>query len=469
MKKDNKLEILWLIPVIHSGFGCFFAYDAIGAVSPVLKEEFGINNSEIGLLYSAYSASSILLSVACGIIVDKFGPKKVILVTTSLNSIGTAIVALSPNFGIMLFGQLLYGLGSAPLYITLVTTLEIWFVDSPNHRFRTTLTICICAFWLRLGSFLAFTILPIVINHTNLRVALWISCGTCVSSFISGLIFVIFCPWQPKHHSSNEEASARNSPTETENEIVEIPNPPKKVAPHEPFSLATFRSEVKLQFTNLKGLPFSYWFIAAIFVFSIPSIYTFSAFGTIILEENYKYSLQQAAFTTSLISLTNALTSPFVGTIVGYVGRRTYFAILGTALLTAFYTLFMSSVTLPIVIFLGVGISQSILDSVLFPSLSIIVPDNIAGIATGFMMFWYDTFLTVLPIAIGFLKDAASYIETISVLIGISGLTLLLAIVLKISDIRSNHVLDKTVLVTSKTVQEFEEVQLADLKEIARV
>jgi hypothetical protein len=215
--------------------------------------------------------------------------------------------------------------------------------------------------------------------------------------------------------------------------------------------LDTVRSELGFITKNIKNLPLSYWCVATIYVWAIPSIYTFSAFGTIILV-NHGFKLEDAAFTTSLISLTNALTSPFVGTAVGYLGKRTYVALGGTALLTFLYLSFLNNWMQPLAIFILVGFVQSISDTLVFPSISIVVKPHIAGMATGFMMLWYDTFLALAPVIVGVLQDYVANWITLMIFILMGGVTFLSAIVLKISDVRANNILDNTQMLEKKTM-----------------
>ncbi len=105
--------------------------------------------------------------------------------------------------------------------------------------------------------------------------------------------------------------------------------------------------------------------------------------------------LQTASLITSVISLTNALTSPIAGTLVGFVGRRTYIAIVSTVLLTVVYLCIMMEWIPPLSIFILVGLCQSLFDSFLFPSVAILVDTHVTGMATGLMMWAYDVLLTV--------------------------------------------------------------------------
>jgi len=383
----------------------------------------------------------------CGVLVDKFGPGRMLLVTTTVNSIGTAIVAAAPNFVVMLLGELLYGLGSAPLYITIVTTLETWFHDHPKSRLFTTIWVCVSACWLRLGSFLAFTTMPLIEQKSNFRVALWVSCGSCVSSLLAALAFHALYHAPPTYREIHELEGMSANALQKAAESTEGEPTVKKGN----ILLDAIRTELAFIVKNVKNLPLSYWCVATIYVWGIPSIYTFSAFGTIILV-NHGFKLEDAAFTTSLISLTNALTSPVVGTLVGYLGKRTYVALSGTALLTFLYLSFLNNWMQPLAIFILIGFVQSISDTIVFPSISIVVKPHIAGMATGFIMLWYDLFLALAPVIVGVLQDYVANWITLVIFILMGGVTFLSAIVLKISDIRAHNILDNTQVLDKKTM-----------------
>ena len=54
-------------------FGSYFAYDAIGALSPNLIQAWQTTRESIGWLYTIYSVAAILSVFVGGVLIDKIG------------------------------------------------------------------------------------------------------------------------------------------------------------------------------------------------------------------------------------------------------------------------------------------------------------------------------------------------------------------------------------------------------------
>jgi hypothetical protein len=89
------------------------------------------------------------------------------------------------------------------------------------------------------------------------------------------------------------------------------------------------------------------------------------------------------------------------------------------------------------------------------------VKPHIAGMATGFMMLWYDAFLALAPIIVGVLQDYVANWITLMIFIILGGITFIASVVLKISDVRANNILDDTQIVEKTMVVEITDHQNA--------
>lgn len=110
--------------------GSHFAAHTLGAMKNIIKEEFGITNSEYGVLQSSVSIVNTILPVFGGVFLDAFGTAKGSIITTALITIGNVLVSLSTHsksMSTMVVGRILYGIGSGNVVIVQETILCQWF------------------------------------------------------------------------------------------------------------------------------------------------------------------------------------------------------------------------------------------------------------------------------------------------------------------------------------------------------
>ena len=96
----------------------------------IIKEEFGITNSEYGVLQSSVSIVNTILPGLGGVFLDTFGTAKGSIITTVLITIGNVLVSLSTHnrsMSTMIVGRILYGIGSGNVVIVQETILSQWF------------------------------------------------------------------------------------------------------------------------------------------------------------------------------------------------------------------------------------------------------------------------------------------------------------------------------------------------------
>jgi len=79
-----------------------------------------IDDIDFGLLYTFYAAPNTILPLISGVIYDKFGTRRVLLIFTSIATLGTLILMIAgyeKNWGLFLFGRSVFGLGCESMYV----------------------------------------------------------------------------------------------------------------------------------------------------------------------------------------------------------------------------------------------------------------------------------------------------------------------------------------------------------------
>ncbi len=90
----------WLVLVFVSlgMFANYYVFDALNPVGPFLEKELGFTQAQIGLLDSAYNVAALLVLLLGGILIDRAGTKRALLLFGVVNALGGLLIALSPKF-----------------------------------------------------------------------------------------------------------------------------------------------------------------------------------------------------------------------------------------------------------------------------------------------------------------------------------------------------------------------------------
>ncbi|QLE78969.1 MFS transporter [Francisella sp. Scap27] len=137
----HKIRIFFIL-LIGISFYCyeFFLRILTGAYQEQIVEYFHIQ-SHIGFsfLVSSYNITYLLMQIPAGILLDRFGSKKVLIVATLICGIGN-ILFIVGGFELAIVGRLLVGIGSSFAFIgVLKLTLENF--DSKHFALVTSIII----------------------------------------------------------------------------------------------------------------------------------------------------------------------------------------------------------------------------------------------------------------------------------------------------------------------------------------
>ncbi|MBK0870198.1 MFS transporter [Saccharopolyspora sp. HNM0986] len=83
------------------------------AVRP-LQDEFGISTTQYGAISSAFAVGYMVFTFLSGFLVDRFGPRRVLLTAIVLFSLATALIPLAGGFAGLLLIRMVLGVGEAP-------------------------------------------------------------------------------------------------------------------------------------------------------------------------------------------------------------------------------------------------------------------------------------------------------------------------------------------------------------------
>lgn len=104
-----------------------FQFQAVGALSPLLVDAYGVSIADIGLLIGLYLAPGVVVAIPGGAIAARFGDKRVVSLSLVLMLAGGAMMAWGPGWEWLFAGRLLAGAGGVVINIVMTKMLMDWF------------------------------------------------------------------------------------------------------------------------------------------------------------------------------------------------------------------------------------------------------------------------------------------------------------------------------------------------------
>jgi MFS family permease len=111
-----------------------FLRNSVGVIAPDLAAEVSLSPLQIGLLSSIYFFVFAATQLPLGVALDRFGPKRCMLVCVAFTVLGCAAFALSHSAAGLVMGRALLGFGTASFLMAPVALYARWF---PPERFST--------------------------------------------------------------------------------------------------------------------------------------------------------------------------------------------------------------------------------------------------------------------------------------------------------------------------------------------
>ena len=123
----RRWRIAWLL-----GLGVlvnYFDRVNLSVSQAALARDFAITSVTFGYLSAAYNWTYCLFQLPIGVILDRFGVRRVGLVSTFLWSVASFSAAVAPNVGSLFGARLLLGVGEAPTFPANAKAVGRWFPE----------------------------------------------------------------------------------------------------------------------------------------------------------------------------------------------------------------------------------------------------------------------------------------------------------------------------------------------------
>jgi predicted MFS family arabinose efflux permease len=127
-----------IMPWVIWGLAClFYFYECLLQVSPSvmsneLMHDFGVTSQTLGILAGIYFYSYAAMQLPCGVLMDHFGPHRILTLATALCALSTIAFGMTHSFYMASVARLMIGMGSAFAVVGILKLAANWF---PAQRF----------------------------------------------------------------------------------------------------------------------------------------------------------------------------------------------------------------------------------------------------------------------------------------------------------------------------------------------
>jgi MFS family permease len=373
----------WIALVLASlaMFGNYYAYDALNPVVDLLRAQEGLDYGQVGRLSTAYNVAALLVLLAGGYVIDRFGARRAIVAFALVCVLAAAVTASAQDYSSLLAGRFLLGLGAEPLIVAVTAVLAKWFKGKElSFAFGLNLSIS------RLGSastdWSTSFASPL---YSNWHDPLWLATGVMCAGFGAAVLYFLM----------EKRADGR-------------------------FDLGQADATDKLDLKRLYRFSPSYWYIVALCVVFYSTVFPFRAFAIDYFQQAHGLSREAAGLLSSLLPFAAIVATPLFGLWVDRVGRRSWFMAVGSLVMLPLFLVVtylppgppipvpLTGIELPLTLLLSIllfGAVFSLIPAVMWPSVAYLVEPQRLGSAYALMTFCQQIGWAVVPLAIGWLND----------------------------------------------------------------
>ncbi len=191
------------------GFAMFLNYTDRGSLSivaPVLKQQLGISNAQMGLLLSAFFWSYAVAQPAAGWVAQRYAPRTVLAVATGLWSLATFACGLATGFAMLFAFRMLLGLAESLIFPTNARIFAEHALEHQRGRCNSAMSV---------GHSMGPTV------GTLLGAAVLIAYGWRAVFFVLGALSLLWLiPWLARRDPSLEAEAAKQHQPAAYREIL---------------------------------------------------------------------------------------------------------------------------------------------------------------------------------------------------------------------------------------------------------
>jgi MFS family permease len=392
----------WIVLIVVSlaMLGNYYFYDALSPLADVLQRQLHFTDANIGLLNSFYSIAPIATVLIGGIIIDRIGTRKAMLLFGIICLIGAVVTASSPVFWAMAGGRFVFGMGAESLIVSITTSIAKWFRGKElSFALGIDLTLS------RFGSWLAQNSPSWAKGaYNSWQKPWWTGVGFVTLCVIAPLIYW----WLEKHAE-------------------------------ERYSLGAAGQTDKFVLSDILHFGKSYWYLVMLCVLFYSCIFPFETFGVKFFMDAHHTTRELGGFLLSILTAFTMFGTPVFGLLVDKVGKRALLMTFGSILLIPSFLILAYTQTSPYVPMAMMGVAFSLVPAVIWPSVAYIVDQKALGTAFGLMTMVQNVGMAGFNYVLGWANDhahagpqnPAGYTLMLQILAGLGLLAVIFAFLLR--------------------------------------
>lgn len=347
-------------------FANYYLYDSIAPIADLLSSELGFTDVQIGRLYSFYSWVAIIALIFGGVFIDKFGTRLSILIFGSICSIAGVVTMLDGSLTTMLIGRSILGLGAELLIVAITVSIAKWF-KGKTLGFAMGINLFIA----RGGSWVADKSPNFFEDfYTSWQPPLKIAAFIGLMCFIGGAVYFFIELYASKK-----------------------------------YKLGGADETDKLSLKGLFSYSRSFWIIVLLCVTFYSAAFPFRSFAIKFFQDFNGIDRSSAGDLLSFLPMASMFATPFIGLLVDFIGKRSSFMLLGSALLMPVFLLMVYS-NVPLMVPISMlGVAFSLIPAIMWPSVAYVVDVKRLGTAYALMTLIQQIGVGGMNEGIGFLND----------------------------------------------------------------
>ena len=391
------LVLLWLSITM---FGNYYFYDALEPLADVLQKQLHYTDQNIGLLNSFYSIAPIATVLIGGILIDRLGVRRALLLFGVICLAGSMLTAFSPLFEVMAAGRFVFGMGAESLIVAITAAVAKWF-KGKELSFALGLNLMLARF----GSWLAQNSPSWAHSAYNNWQGPW----------LIGVCFVSLCVLGPIAYWIMEARAEKH------------------------YALGKAGEADKIVFQDVKNFGLSYWYLVGLCVIFYSAIFPFETFAVKYFMDAHGTTRELGGFLLSVLTAFTMFGTPIVGLFSDKMGRRATIMCLGVLLLIPVF-LMMGYTHISLYVPMAMlGFAFTFVPAIIWPSVAYIVPSRTLGTALGLMTMIQNMGMAGMNWGLGRANDAAhasasnptGYQPMLQILTGMALLGVVLAFLLR--------------------------------------
>ena len=376
----------WLVLLLVSlaMFGNYYVYDALNPVVDLLRSQAGLSYGQVGMLSTAYNIAALLVLLAGGYVIDRWGTRNAIVVFSAICVVAAALTAMAPQFETILAGRFLLGIGAEPLIVAVTTVLAKWFTGRElGFAFGLNLSIA------RLGSASADWSTSFASPlYANWQDPMWLATGVAAAGLAAAALY-----WMVERRAQGR------------------------------VDLGEADRGDRLDLRRLYAFDRGYWYVVALCVVFYATVFPFRTFAIDYFQQAHGLGREAAGMLSSLLPMAAIVATPLFGLWVDRVGRRALFMLVGIVVMLPLFLAvtylppgpplaipFAGTQSVPLTLVLVVlllGGVFSLIPAVMWPAVAYLVEPRRLGSAYALMTFCQQVGWAVVPPVVGWLNDRA--------------------------------------------------------------